>query len=306
MNQALGRAREQIEPVRPAPPLRTDLMLDGPTDRWESIEAAVRHVLDDLAAQLARCGRGVRLLHMQLIHPHADAQRADIRLSRPSASVRHLWSLVRSRLERMDLGKGVEGIVLIASRTTHLRHEQAVNPALDVQTDHATEAAWGELGDTLVTRLGPQNIVRISPIESHLPERAFTEESIMEEAACSATALVTSADRPTMLLPRPEPAHAMALTPDGPVLDVGWRGRRWRVIACIGPERIGPEWWRWSAAGESDPAEGRSGNRRPNARRGHHPPPDRDYFAVQLESGQWLWVFRHVGTSRWFVHGQWS
>lgn len=307
LNQALGRAKEQIKPVRPMPPPRAELLLDGPTDRWESIEAAARHVLDDLAGQLARCGRGVRLLDLQLISPHADAQRIEIRLSRPSASARHLWSLMRSRLERLDLGQGVEGIILTASRTAHLRHEQTINPSLDERTDHATEAAWGELVDTLATRLGAQNIVRIAPVESHLPERTFIEMSIMEKALRGSGALVTTVDHPTILLPRPESVQVMALTPDGPVLNVGWRGRRWRVIACVGPERIGAEWWRWGAEPKSDPFEGQRKKRHLKSRgRNAQPPPDRDYFAVQIETGRWLWVFRHVGTSRWFVHGQWS
>jgi protein ImuB len=63
-----------------------------------------------------------------------------------------------------------------------------------------------------------------------------------------------------------------------------WRDTRWQVSACVGPERIGPEWWR-----------------------GAKPTPERDYFAVQVQTGRWLWVCRQTGQrGRWFVHGEWS
>ena len=34
-------------------------------------------------------------------------------------------------------------------------------------------------------------------------------------------------------------------------------------------------------------------------------PQTRDYFKVQTAAGQWLWVYRQLETSRWFVHGIW-
>ena len=30
-----------------------------------------------------------------------------------------------------------------------------------------------------------------------------------------------------------------------------------------------------------------------------------DYFRIQTEGGQWLWVFRELETGRWFVQGGW-
>lgn len=105
------------------------------------------------------------------------------------------------------------------------------------------------------------------------------------------------ADRPTLLLSSPESAQVMVLTPDGPVLELRWRGTNWRIVACIGPERIAAEWWRHAGDGSGSRVAGAAGTSLP---------PDRDYFAVQAESGRWLWICRQVGTTRWFVHGLWS
>ena len=354
VDKVLGRAIESFEPVRPAPPLRAELLFDGPTDRWESVETATRRVLDELAAELARRERGVRLLTLALRRPRAAPESIEIVLSHPSRSVKHLWSLVRSRLERVDLGEGVEGVTLVAARTARLRHRQSSSNALGADDEAAgigAAGAWGELVDMLVERLDADHVVRMETVESHLPERAFRERTVVDARASgvpSFAAAHTSTrshssgprnvgraatsraktrrrrggstqhdsclpaapprlraptdapppsavigrafpDRPTLLLATPEPAQVVALTPDGPVLGLRWRGAASRIVSCTGPERISTEWWRWG----SDETSASS-------------PPDRDYFAVQTESGRWLWVCRQVGTARWFVHGLWT
>jgi protein ImuB len=199
--------------------------------------------------------------------------------------MRHLWSMMRARLEKVDIGDGVEGIILIASSTARLRQSQTGIPGIDASPQESA-GTWGELVDTLATRLGADNVVRLEPVQSHIPERAFRERSVMEGIPARSETSLAAPDRPMTLFSSPEPARAIALTPDGPLLSLNWRGLQSRIIACSTPERIAPEWWR------ADHARGL--------------PPDRDYFAVQMESGRWLWAFRHVGTGRWFVHGQWS
>ena len=86
-------------------------------------------------------------------------------------------------------------------------------------------------------------------------------------------------DRPPVLFERAWPIEVMCLRPDGPVLSFRWQGRERTVTVTIGPERIGPEWWRGDRAG-------------------------RDYFKVQDEMGRWLWVYRE--RAGWFVQGVWS
>lgn len=305
IDQALGQMFEQIDPLRPQPPPRVELLFDGPTDQWESIEAAAKQTLEQLIVQLTQRERGVRRLDVQLLRPLSEPEQLAIDLSRASRSIRHLWSLLHSRLERVDLTAGIEGVILTASRTARLRHEQTSSESLGGRSDMASSRAWGELVDTLVQRLGADRVRRIEPVESHLPESCFRQTSVMEPGA-KAMASMTSADRPTLLLPSPEPVEVTALTPDGPVMTIRWRGQWRQVIACVGPERLGPEWWRWRTM---------QGEASTNAQRRHiapllvqcrEAPPDRDYFALQTETGRWMWVCRQVGTRRWFVHGQWS
>ncbi|MCC6907246.1 MAG: DNA polymerase Y family protein [Phycisphaerales bacterium] len=305
LDQALGLMFEQIDPVRPQPPPRAELIFDGPTDQWESIEAAAWQTLEQLAGHLARRERGVRRLDVELLRPLIGSERFAIDLSRASRSIKHLWSLLHSRLERIDLTAGIEGVVLTATRTARLRHQQACSEALGGRSENESNRAWGELVDTLVQRLGVDRVLRVEPVESHLPESCFRRRSVMEPPLRS-EAQVTSADRPTRLFDQPEPVEVTALTPDGPVMTIRWRGQWRQVISCIGPERLGPEWWRWRTL-QAQPATSAQRRRLVQLQsQCRQAPPDRDYFALQTETGRWMWVCRQAGTGRWFVHGQWS
>ena len=100
------------------------------------------------------------------------------------------------------------------------------------------------------------------------------------------------ADRPSVLLERPEPAAVTALSPDGPVVAFSWRGLWRQVRTCVGPERISPQWW------ARQHADGRGGG-------ANDPLSSRDYFKLQDADGQWVWLYRQRRDDRWFVHGLW-
>jgi protein ImuB len=89
-------------------------------------------------------------------------------------------------------------------------------------------------------------------------------------------------------LPRPELIEAIALMPDRPPVSIVWRGKRRKVKRADGPERIFGEWWQRDAEMEAV----------------------RDYFLIEDEAGERLWVFRsgdgvdpETGSHRWFCHG---
>lgn len=297
LDRALGDAIETIEPVRPAAAPQTVRVFGGPTLRLESVEAAVRAALEDLCRALAGRQRGVRTLLVELTRCHGAPLQLTITLSRTSSDVRHLWSLLRPRLERVNLGFGVERVRLIAARTGRVRYEQTGLASArhgawmaDDGGDGATlsrsetRRRIGELVDALVNRLGASRVTRVELVASHVPERAFRRVPLTSPGPPTTPGhLATVPDRPSMLLARPEPAHVLALTPDGPLLRMTWRGRDEGIVRCCGPERIEREWWR-------DPVAAAA----------------RDWFRVQDDRGRWLWVFREVNSGRWFVHGLWA
>ena len=80
----------------------------------------------------------------------------------------------------------------------------------------------------------------------------------------------------------------MALLPYQPPVVITWRGRRRKIARADGPERIFGEWWQ-----------------RPRELQAV-----RDYFVVEDEQGERLWIYRSgdgvdtaTGSHLWFVHG---
>ncbi|MCC6322943.1 MAG: DNA polymerase Y family protein [Phycisphaerales bacterium] len=307
LDQALGQAVESIMPIRPRTPVMAERMLDGPTDRVEAIEMITRELVGQIAAQLTERECGCRRLEVTLFRSDLDPLTFAVQTARPTRDARHLWTLVRPNLESAHLGFGVEGVRVRAHALARLLHRQEA--AWEVGSDGGASADSGELGklvDTLTARLGTGRVLRLRPVESHLPERAFDLETVtgIEDRPRSSGPALIDADRPSLLFRRPIPINAMFLVPDGPITRVNIGADTPRIVACIGPERIEPEWWRgyggYGGCGGGGGYGGYEG----------HGTAARDYFKAQTETGRWLWIFRevrHEGTSaRWFLHGEWA
>lgn len=288
MDQALGLASEPLHAVRPPAAVGVQRRFESPTPQPEAIAMATAEMVEELIGLLAGRGRGVREMRLTLVRAHARREQIDVRLSRPSVSVRHVLSLVRTRLEKIDVsmgGPGVERMSLTARRTGPVRHEQAVLDARRGAQVHQ-QANAAEAIDTLAARLGVQRVLIASLRPSHLPERAselvpmLGEERLTTETQRHRAervvetggregCLVGSMPRPTSLFAVPEPAEVVFLSPDGPVARISWRGETHEAVWSRGPERIADEWW-MSA---------------PDARRS-----TRDYMMVQTGSGRVLWL----------------
>ena len=330
LDQAMGEAMESIEPVRPVSLPHVEIAFDGPTTQLEAIELALQQMIEELCLQLLRRESGVRRLDLQLDRSDLDPLRFDITLSHPNRNSRHLWSLVRPKIESAQLGFGIEALSMTAARLGRLRHAQTsrwtgggpgaahagrlchhdVNGSTRVEDDRdgAVGAALGELLDTLANRLGPQRLRRFEPVESHLPQRAFRMRSALEplrgrrsppRSRSTCEPAVTSDPRPSLLLERPEPIDVIAIVPDGPPAWLRWRGEEHSVITSIGPTRLASEWWRDGVAGCADAHD--AGDREIPSLPGAN-----DYFRIQTARGCWLWISRDMQTARWFVHGEWA
>lgn len=287
LDRALGQAVEIIDPLRPAPPPEAERLFDGPTDRIEAVEHAVRALLDDLCAALRAREVGAGCIAVELQRSDLGPERFEVTLGRPARDAARLWSLVRPKLERAHLGFGVEAVRVRATEIRRVAHEQHAWQAAwggGPRPAAGADRAWAELLDALTNRMGPDRVRRARLVEAHQPERAFVRTPALDTARPEPVE-PEGMDRPGVLFERPCPVEVVALSPDGPVHRVWWRGRAWAVTACFGPERIGEAWWR---SARSDGEDGR------------------DYFAVRTEDGRWLWLARGVSSGRWVVHGVWA
>ena len=287
LDQATGEAFETIEPIRPTPPLQVERAFDGPTTNLEGIELTVQDLLTLLCALLQRRERGVRKLNLELERIDCEPVHSVLSLSMPSRNPRHLWSLLRPRVEQINLGFGVERITLTALRTASLPHEQSEHWGQSPSPFHGRGVRGkGELIDTIAARFDPNRISRIELLESHLPESSFRRRSAMEDALRQpAQPEITSSERPTVLLQNPMMIGIESS--DGVPSRIFLRDIDHCVTTCIGPERLSLAWWKrkdgrpmcWSF---------------------------RDYFKVQDEHGRWLWIYRESESGRWFAHGVWA
>lgn len=281
LDQALGQASEPIKAIRPCEPVITERLFDGSTDRIEDIQLCIQMLVDQAAARLSRSELGCRRLDVTLFRSDLAPLPLIVTLSRPSRSAKHLWNLLRPKTEQAQLGFGVVEVRVHVKGIVQLPHEQSEAWPLDPSGQSLQ--AVGCLVDTLAARLGPKRVCRLTPVDSHWPERAFAFEAVERIDAGQTDDLpsLVDADRPSLLLPRPTRMKVALLLPDGPIATVQAADASLRVIASIGPERIEPEWWREDGV-------------------------IRDYFKIQTEDGAWLWIFRESPSGQWFLHGEWA
>jgi protein ImuB len=146
----------------------------------------------------------------------------------------------------------------------------------------ATPEIVASLVDRLANRLGPVHVLRLVPVDSHVPERAVRRVPVFERAASGTWP--ASMRRPIRLLVPPDPIEAMAPVPDDPPRLFRWRRNVHRLRRAEGPERIAAEWWRDGGDGI------------------------RDYYRVEDEAGHRFWVYRRGlyrpdVPSAWFLQG---
>jgi protein ImuB len=285
LEQALGKAPEPLSPLLPHAPYRANVVLVEPICSEEHVLTLIKKLCNDIAPSLNRDGKGARTLRLTLFR--VDGELAELKLGMAEATndpehIAKLFSLKLSRLAQdYDAGFGYEAARLDVLKAETITHEQS-----DIDSDKKSrETNLHHFVDRLGSRLGVENVLRLHPQESHIPERAVITRpaSYHRDVQWEET---PSLPRPLMMLPCAEPADVMALLPEGPPRQFRWRKVLYTIADAEGPERIRPEWWRKKSA---------------TAR-------ERDYYIVEDEEGRRFWLYREglydaQRPPRWFVHG---
>jgi protein ImuB len=260
LDRLLGQGEEEFTPLRETREFAVRIGWPEPIGRSEDIAAATLRLLTSLCRELERTQLGARRLALGLYRVDGKVARLAVGTSRPVRDPVHLLRLLTLELDGVDIGFGVEFMLLEALETAPLGAAQA-----DLATD-ADAADLDRLVDQLAQRLGAARVVRLKPVDSHLPERA--QELVPAGAVFRGRPWLARQPRPLRLLPHPEPVEAMAGVPDGPPLWLRRRRECQHVIAATGPERILPEWWR------------------------DEPGSLRDYYRVTTAEGGSFWISR--------------
>ena len=285
LDRLLGREAEPISPRAVAEPWLSRMIFPEAIGRREDIDGAVERLVAHLCREMSLKGQGARRLVLHFYRVDGAVQHIVIGTSRPSHAPSHILRLFAERLETVAPGFGIEAIVLEAIETEPL---SAVQGALSAASE-IDAANLAGLIDRLQNRLGPNRVVQLIPVESHVPERAEVHGVAASSRPLGRltppSGFPLKSARPLSMLPTPEPIEAIAPVPDDPPLSFRWRRIQHRVAFADGPERIGPEWWRPEAS-----------------------PKARDYYRVEDLVGRRFWLYREglygaAEPPRWFLHG---
>lgn len=282
-DQAVGRLAEPVLAHCPPPELRVEHLLEYPTARRETIERLVEQLVAQLCRMLIRRGRGAVRLNCRFDCRSARRVDLSVGLFQPTASPRHLFELLRMRLERATLPSAVSAVYVEAAVTAPFERHQEEWFA-DGQSRRPRQLAG--LVDRLASRLGRASVLRARLISDAQPERAYRYDSVLAVSPSGRSRRGRSGKpaagdlppRPLRLVGRPVPLTAVSHMPDGPPLRFHFQGRRHRTAHARGPERIETGWWR-----------GR--------------PVRRDYYRIETTTGHRYWLFRRLDDGGWFLHG---
>jgi protein ImuB len=316
---ACGTARPPVLPSEAdddSVALRQDL--PSPVVVLESLLFVINAMLSDITARLAATGRAAVHMGLSFGLEQGGWQHLSIRLGAPTRDARRILSLIRARMERVELAGPAE--VVFLEVVDPLPFDGRQRDLVDRQ--RATEQladVTARLQDTLgVEQLGIPRLV-----DHHRPESAWRNEPIViadlgapviAPSGGAAVAVAHDALRApsTLLDPRPPKVRAaiaqdpaaewtgfaaplpvrrpILLLPQAVAIDVqtGPGGRptalhhdsRWIGITTVdGPERRSGAWW----------------EDRPYAR---------EYWRVSLRDGRQAWIYRE--DHRWALHGWWD
>lgn len=278
LDQAFGDRPEPFAAERPPETVEASREFEFPLDdRW-GLEQAIRQLLDRILERLQDGGRGTRQVAVRLSHEESDETRFDVRLVSASASRKRLETVFRTTWERIVIPEAVVGVrlqavdpVVLPTRKGMLFEDDRGGPS----------EAWESLLERLGSRLGEHGVVRMERVADHAPERAFRRVPVTRPPSHAPAQperpWPAGRFRPLILLSPPRPIRVLCLA-DGPPSHVRCPQSATGISQAWGPERIETGWWR------DDPVR-------------------RDYYRVETDDGRRLWVYRELGSGRWFLHG---
>ena len=283
LDQAMGRATELIEPLRVEEPSSVRREFEGATTQLEAVMVTVQELIATLQEKLLEKESGIRGVRVELKRINMPPASRELVVGRATRDGKHVWNLLRPKVEQMHMGHGVESVTVTAYWVERIRHRQTGAWEMGESSD-THDQEYEAMLDTLVNRWGEKRVLVAQAVASHMPEVARQFRSVREKVPLTKAdpADVLFVDRPSILLEHPEQAEVTFLQPDHPPTQMNWRGKLEVLVNGSGPERIVTAWW------------------------GARLSSTRDYFKMQAEDGAWVWLFRELETDRWFVHGLWG
>ncbi len=270
--RATGDLWDPLHPQVPAEPIRRTVLLDAPERDAEGLLFLLKRLLHPMLAALATRGQALAVLEVRL-RPEGHPWRVErLRPAAPTLDVVQILDLVRLRLETLTMPGGVVEVHLEAEG------QPAPSAQLHLFAEHQQRdlAAGARALARLRARFGDGAVVRPVVRQGHLPEARVGWEPVdrlqpPQPRPPREPVLVRRVwARPQALPAPPRPSHD-----DGWLLSGVGRGP---VVDQAGPYVVSGGWWVREVW--------------------------RDYYFVQTQRGEVLWVYYDRRRRQWFLHGR--
>lgn len=284
--------------------LEEQVQLDWPAEALEPVLFALKMLVDRLCGRLQGRQRAAVRLTASVGLEGGTPLTVPLVLARPSAESRLLVELIRHRLTDLTVHQPITTLSLRVDEASEDHGRQLV----------LGDAPEGEVElevvmSRLQSALGEEALFSAAPLATHRPEDAWThvaplssssprgedrgegptpsticvkKESVWPKRKAKkeqhgTISLPTQETRPPRLFKEPSRLNA-ELSAEGAIVTVTLAGRRRKVEALTGPERLVGSWW------SPDPFS-------------------RDYYRLQLEGVGQLWVFRDGTDGAFYAQG---
>ena len=264
LGEILGEVTEPLEALTGDAPLAEEIRFEQPLE--DGLHFVLKRLCDRLGEALHGAGAGTCELALSFFHEGADATHHTVRASEAIGSAKGLLLLLTTYLESHPLKRAIEGARLQACSPVNLSARDA---NLFSPRKGPREAGLHDLFDRLSARLGASFVTRAELIENHQPELAWQSAPVLDAKAPDDSRELPL--RPLRVFEEPVPV-VVTLRDDSL-----FALNRHRLLRTEGPERLGGNWWRENFS--------------------------RDYYRVELDTGDWYWIFRERTTGAFYWQG---
>lgn len=267
-----AQASDRFTPLVPrvlVDPVGTRLQFEPPDADHTRLLFGLKGALHRLMKTLADRGRAMSALRLQFELDHAPGHQETIEPAAPTLDVPMVVDLVRLRLESLALPAAIEELEI------ELEGIEATAEQLSlfaVRSKRDLDAGARALA-RLRASLGDGAVRRARLRAAHLPEAGFTWEGTTVLRFPHPVGLPDDAPSPLVrrMFCKPVP-----LPPRPRHEPEAWLGHRGAVTRMSGPFRISGGWWVRTV--------------------------ERDYYYVETQNQDILWVFYDRPRRRWFLH----
>lgn len=303
-DNALGEKDEAIRNLHHAPDWCLEQSLEYPTTHHATLVELVDRHMQELAKRLQDRGQGALRIVCRLDLVEEAPLVLQLSLFRPTNDPEHLVQLLAGQLEQQLSRKSLAPVWRLSVQVTLIAPLMWRQADLFSMSEAQNRNEMARLVDNLAARLGRKQVLSPSLRRESQPELAYEarpmtgrkqdgqEQSTVKRLSSRIArrrAEPSPEDplrRPTQMYKRPIPVEVVQgsakpeeqETASALPVQVRYQAIWYKVLQAVGPERLESGWWRG-----------------PSVRR--------DYYRIEVEHGNWWWIYRELRSEEWFLHG---